>query len=141
MAKACDEVVVVLGARADLVEGAIQLHGATPVICKDWSGGTWSSLRCGLSATDADAAEIVVVLGDQPTLTRERIDAVLRVPGPIVRALDAGAPSHPVVIRRGAEISPAALRDATGIELPSLPDVDTREQLLEVTERMPNAPL
>lgn len=124
--------VLVLGARADEVVGAIQLHEATPVVCSEWAYGTWASLRCGLAAAGPAADESVVVLGDQPTLTVDRIAAVLDVPGPIVRALDHGAPSHPVVIRRGAHLSREALRAAPGVELPPLPDVDTPEQLAEI---------
>jgi CTP:molybdopterin cytidylyltransferase MocA len=71
----------------------------------------------------------VIVLGDQPTLTAERIEQVLQAPGSIVRARDAGAPSHPIVIRRGAVVTHAALRLAEGIELSPLPDVDTPDDL------------
>jgi CTP:molybdopterin cytidylyltransferase MocA len=132
MSAACDRVVVVLGAHADQVRAAVQLHGAEPVVCTDWASGTLASLRCGLRALGEDYDAVVVALGDQPTLTPERIDAVLALDGPVVRALDGGAPSHPVVIRPGAAITQKSLRGAPGVELGPLPDVDTREQLGEI---------
>jgi molybdenum cofactor cytidylyltransferase len=129
MAGVCDRVVVVLGAHAEQVRAGVDLHGAQPVVCDDWAEGTFASLRCGLRALGHGDDALVVALGDQPSISREHIEAVLAAPGPIVRALDAGAPSHPVVIRHGARITPESLRTAAGVELGPLGDVDTREQL------------
>jgi CTP:molybdopterin cytidylyltransferase MocA len=129
MAAACDRVVLVLGAHAAEVLAGVDLHTGEPVVCEDWANGTLASLRCGLRALGDNDEAVVVALGDQPMLTRTRIDAVLAVEGPLVRALDGGAPSHPVVIRPGAALSHEALRGAPGVELGPLPDVDTREQL------------
>jgi CTP:molybdopterin cytidylyltransferase MocA len=129
MSAACDRVVLVLGAHAEAIRAEVDLHGATPVICEDWAEGTFASLRCGLQALGSREHAVVVALADQPALSQARIAAVLAVDGPLVRALDNGAPSHPVVIRPGATLSPGALRDAPGVELGSLPDIDTREQL------------
>jgi CTP:molybdopterin cytidylyltransferase MocA len=138
MAAVCDELTLVLGARAAEIAAAVQLHGATPVVCDDWREGTWASVRCGLRHVGPEAEEIVIALGDQPTLTADRVERVLAAPGPIVRALDRGAPSHPLVIRRGAVVTREALRNAGGVELPPLADVDTREQLVEITGQMPS---
>jgi CTP:molybdopterin cytidylyltransferase MocA len=132
MAGSCDRVALVLGAHAEAVRAGVDLHGATPVVCEDWAQGTFASLRCGLLALGSADEAVVVALGDQPTLSRERIAAVLATDGLLVRALADGAPSHPVVIRRGAMLSPEALRTAPGIELGPLPDIDTRDQLLDV---------
>src|SRR4051794_10772230 len=126
---ACDEVVVVLGAHADEVRAGVDPHGARVVVCGDWAAGTFASLRCGLRELGDRHDAVVVALGDQPSLSRERIDAVLALDAPIARASDGGAPSHPVVIRRGAQIDRDALRAAPAIELGPLADVDTREQL------------
>jgi nicotine blue oxidoreductase len=129
MRAACDRVVVVLGAHADDVRARADLGGAEVVVCADWSAGTFASLSCGLAVLGDAHDAVVVVLGDQPTLTAERIGAVLGASGPVVRARDGGAPSHPVVIRRGALVTPEILRSADGPELGPLADVDTPESL------------
>jgi CTP:molybdopterin cytidylyltransferase MocA len=132
MSGCCDRVALVLGAHAEAVRAGVDLHGATPVVCEDWADGTFASLRCGLLALGPGDDTVVVALGDQPTLSHARIAAVLAAEGPLVRALDNGAPSHPVVIRPGAALSQEALRTAPGVELGPLPDIDTREQLVDV---------
>jgi CTP:molybdopterin cytidylyltransferase MocA len=129
MRDVCDRVVVVLGARAEEVRRGVALDGVDVVVCEDWAEGTFASLSCGLAAVGDRADAIVVALGDQPRLSRERIDAVLACDGGLVRARDGGAPSHPVVIRRGATVTRDALRAATGPELGPLADVDTPESL------------
>jgi CTP:molybdopterin cytidylyltransferase MocA len=129
MTAVCDRVVVVLGARAEEVRAGARLDGAEIVVCPDWAEGTFASLRCGLEAVGGTTDAVVVALGDQPFLTPERIEAVLADDAPLARALDGGAPSHPVVIRRGAAVSPEALRAARGPELGPLADVDTPEAL------------
>jgi len=125
----CDETVVVLGAHADEVRAGVDLQGARPVVNPDWEAGPFASLQCGLRALGDAHDAVLVALGDQPSLSRERIDAVLAHGGPIVRAGDGGAPSHPVVIRRGFALDHDALRHAPQVELGPLPDVDTREEL------------
>jgi CTP:molybdopterin cytidylyltransferase MocA len=129
MSAACDRVVVVLGARAEEVRRGVRLDGVEVVVCPDWAEGTFASLRCGLAALGDAPDAVVVALGDQPTLTRARIDAVLADGAPLARALDGGAPSHPVVIRRGAAVTREALRAARGPDLGPLEDVDTPESL------------
>jgi CTP:molybdopterin cytidylyltransferase MocA len=129
MAGVCDRVVVVLGAHAEEVRSGVDLQGAEAVLCDDWAEGTFASLRAGLHAIGHGHDAVVVALGDQPGLTSERIEAVLACEGPLVRARDGGAPSHPVVIRHGARVTPEALRTAPGPELGPLGDVDTREAL------------
>ena len=134
MVAACDRVVVVFGARAEQVRAGVDLHGAEAVVCADWREGPYASLLCGLDVLGDVPDAVVVALGDQPLLTAERIDAVLAVGAPIARALDGGAPSHPVVIRRGAALTHQALRAAPGVELGPLADVDTPAELREVRE-------
>src|SRR5947209_19820622 len=129
MPGACRRVVFVLGAHAGEVRAGVVLHGAEPVVCDDWAEGTFASLRAGLRALGHEHEAVVVALGDQPGLTRERIDAVLACPGAIVRALDGGAPSHPVVIRHGARLTPEALRTAPGLEHGPLADGVSPAQL------------
>ena len=120
---------MVLGSEAEAIQARVDLHGARPVFCPGWKRGTFASLMCGLRALEGTEDEVVVALGDQPALTAERIDAVRAVEGPIVRAFANGGPSHPVVIRKGSELAPGNLRQARGVELGLLADIDTPEDL------------
>ena len=80
----------------------VDLQGAEPVVCERWQEGQSASLRCGLEALrDVDA--VLVVLGDQPGITAEAIDAVVLAAAgdeDAVRATFDGVPSHPVLLRR-----------------------------------------
>jgi CTP:molybdopterin cytidylyltransferase MocA len=93
--------VVVLGHASEEILAAVDLQGATPVVCDDWGDGQAASLRCGVAALGAvDAA--VIVLGDQPRITAEAVAAVAAAAGeaPAVRASYGGRPGHPVLIGR-----------------------------------------
>ncbi len=134
MAAVCDRVVVVLGARAAEIRRGVDLHGAQTVDCPDWPEGIFASLRCGLAALGDEPDAVVVALGDQPSLTRERIEAVLAAGLPLARATHGGIPSHPVVIRRAAlgDLTHPALRAAEPVELGPLADIDTPEDLIRL---------
>jgi CTP:molybdopterin cytidylyltransferase MocA len=127
MREACERVIVVLGARAEEIQAGARLGES--VVCPDWEGGVYASLQCGLAALGDEYDAVIVALADQPGLTRERIDAVLAHDAPIARARDGEAPSHPIVIRRGARLTHPAMRAAPGPDLGPLPDVDTRAEL------------
>ncbi|MBB4662256.1 nucleotidyltransferase family protein [Conexibacter arvalis] len=106
-------VVVVLGAEADRIAGAVDLHGARPVVAPDWEEGIAASLRAGLDAIGPDADAALVLLGDQPEID---VDAIARVVGAwrdpggdeparpsrprAVRAVHGGRPGHPVLLDR-----------------------------------------
>ena len=68
--------VIVLGAHADELLAAIDLHGARPVRNEDWERGMASSLQAGLAALDPACTAAVVVLGDGPALAAEAIRRV-----------------------------------------------------------------
>lgn len=100
----CGDVVVVLGASAEEVVGRARLAGARPVIAASWEQGQGASLRAGLAAVAATAADAVIVaLVDQPWVG---VDAVRR----LRRAGEAGAtaavatydgqPRNPVLLAR-----------------------------------------
>jgi molybdenum cofactor cytidylyltransferase len=61
-----DDVVVVLGAQADLVAGALDGLAARRVLNPRYADGQSTSLRAGLDALRPDAEAVVVALGDQP---------------------------------------------------------------------------
>lgn len=100
-----DRVLVVLGARADLIRHRADLSPAEIVICRDWAAGQAASLRTGVQvAVDRGADAIVVALGDQPWLSTDAVRAVVdaRAPGvQAVRATYGGRPGHPTLLERG----------------------------------------
>jgi molybdenum cofactor cytidylyltransferase len=130
--------VVVLGAHADQVLAAIELHRAQPVICEEWAGGQAVTLAAGLAALgDVDAA--LVVLGDGPHLAGEAIARVLAAydpaePDAVLAATYGRGRSHPVLLPRRvwsrlplsgetpARSLPARLVDCS--DLPEPGDVD-----------------
>jgi molybdenum cofactor cytidylyltransferase len=140
--------VAVLGAGAEQVLAAVDLHGAEAIVCERWDEGQSASLACGLAALAAsDAEAAVVVLGDQPNVSPEAIRRVLAARGEGVlaaRATYGGEPGHPVVIERalfgrmrdvtGDRCARNLLRSVATVEVPcddlgGGEDVDTRAQL------------
>ena len=97
----CDEVVVVLGARADEARELVP-PGARVLVADDWADGMAASLRCGLRALElGDLA--VVTLVDLPDVTAEvvrRVVAAASGPTYLGRASYDAKPGHPVVLGR-----------------------------------------
>ena len=137
--------VVVLGHAAGEIAARVDLHGAEAVVCAGWAEGQAASLRCGLAAL-ADADAVVVVLGDQPGITAEAVEAVVAAAGgeDAVRATYDGTPGHPVLLRRPLLDRAGELRGDSGfrdllegaavreVEIGGLADpadIDTREEL------------
>jgi CTP:molybdopterin cytidylyltransferase MocA len=121
----CDEVVVVLGARAedahDLLaeEGGRWPAGAVrAVVADDWERGMAASLATGLwaaSGSDPEPDAILVDLVDLPDVTSEvvaRVLAAWREAGAsaraLVRASYAGEPGHPVLLGHDHQVALAA---------------------------------
>lgn len=139
--------IVVLGARADEIRADAELDGAEVVVCPDWAEGMGASLRFGVAAA-GDVDEAVICLADQPFITSAVVARVRATPGPAVRAVYAGAPGHPVVVRRPLLGRAGELRGDTGFrdllgddvalvecgDLADPRDIDTREDL-EVVRR------
>lgn len=97
------QTVVVLGEHAEAIRAGTNLGDARAVVCADWAGGPTRSLLAGLDALgDVDA--LLVLLGDQPRISPQVIAMVLDeglIARPAAtRALYAGAPGHPVLIRQ-----------------------------------------
>jgi xanthine dehydrogenase accessory factor len=67
-----DEVVVVLGARADEIREQIQFGNARVVMNPDYANGMSTSIQTGLRAINAEAA--MIVLADQPFVTSRTLD-------------------------------------------------------------------
>ncbi len=141
-----ERAIVVLGARAEEVRAGADLGGAEIVVCAGWAEGLSSSVRCGLAAA-GDPDEIVILLADQPFISPAAIARVRAADGPAARAVYAGTPGHPVVLRRALLERARELRgdrgfrdllaEATTVECGDVADprdIDTREDL-EVVRR------
>jgi molybdenum cofactor cytidylyltransferase len=104
-----ERVVVVLGAHAAKIRGAVDFGRAEPIVCEGWKEGIAASLRCAVEWLP-EADPLVIGVGDQPGLTPAAIDAVLKALGDdpsasAARATYDGSPGHPVAVRatlRGA---------------------------------------
>ena len=134
--------VVVLGHAAQEILAAVDLQGARPVICETWREGQSASLRAGIEALgDVDAA--VIVLGDQPRITKAAVAAVAKADG-AARASYHGTPGHPIrlpreLLRRAGELrgdvgfreilGRVEIREVEAGGLADPADVDTREEL------------
>ena len=136
--------VIVLGAHADELLAATDLHGARPVRNEHWERGMASSLQTGLAALAPACSAALVILGDGPTLAAEAVRRVaLAAEGAdgVVAATYGGRHSHPVAIPRalwsqlppegeqGARVlgEPAVLVDCS--DLPAPGDADTPADL------------
>jgi CTP:molybdopterin cytidylyltransferase MocA len=139
-----DRIVVVLGARAAEIRAGAALGGAEIVVCADWAEGMGASLRAGLAAL-GDAAEVVIVLADQPFITPAVVARVRAAPGDGARAVYGGSPGHPVVLRRALLARAGELGGDKGFrgvamtevecgDLADPRDIDTRADL-EVVRR------
>jgi CTP:molybdopterin cytidylyltransferase MocA len=137
--------VIVLGAYADELLAATDLHGARPVRNEHWQRGMASSLHAGLAALDPACTAAVIVLGDGPALAAEAIrrlaEAAEGAAGLIAATYDGESSGHPVAIPRalwaqlpavgeqGARAlgRPSALVDCS--DLPAPGDADTPADL------------
>jgi molybdenum cofactor cytidylyltransferase len=150
-----DEVVVVLGARAAEIEAAVRWPPRSRwVLNERFAVGQSTSLLAGLAALGPEVEAVVVLLGDQPGIRPQAIDALIAAhaegKGPVVQATYGGRPAHPTLLARGVWRDLAALtgdqgaRSAiaahpqwrTGIEVGGdpPPDVDTEEDLARVRD-------
>jgi molybdenum cofactor cytidylyltransferase len=70
-----DQRIVTLGGAAEQIENEVDLTGFTPVLVESFGEGCAQSIRAALSATTGDL--LVLMLGDQPGVTREHVEALL----------------------------------------------------------------
>ncbi|MDZ4278492.1 MAG: nucleotidyltransferase family protein, partial [Dehalococcoidia bacterium] len=98
LASSLDEVVVVLGHRAEEVRAALELppdDRIRLVVNPDYAAGQSTSLRCGLRSASSSATGAAVLLGDQPHVSAALIDRIAQAfrsaDRPIVR------PVYPVI--------------------------------------------
>jgi molybdenum cofactor cytidylyltransferase len=107
-----DEVVVVLGHRAEEVRAALQLGLPLPpggpdlrfVLNADHADGQSTSLKAGLQALEGRTEAAVVLLGDQPGIRPDTIRSVVEAwradGGTVVQASYGRRPGHPTLLSR-----------------------------------------
>jgi len=150
------DVVVVLGDDAEVVEEAIDWRSERRVRNPDPGRGLSSSVRIGIEALDDAVEGALIVLGDQPLLSVETIRALLDAPPdgtrPIVVPVYAGdAGRNPVFLGRGAfglvgestgdrglgpaiAAHPELVREVHVDAPAGNPDIDTRSDLVALLE-------
>jgi len=72
-----DEIVLVLGDQADKIAAAVGEWGQRTVVNPDVAAGQSASLRAGVSVLAPDVDAVLILLGDQPTVSAAAIDAVI----------------------------------------------------------------
>jgi molybdenum cofactor cytidylyltransferase len=98
-----DEVVLVLGADADLIAAAVDTAAVRIVVAADHAEGMGASLRTGVAALGAEIERVAVLLGDQPKVTPELVDGVLD------RHLESGLPA--AAVSAGGVLQPPVVVD------------------------------
>lgn len=96
-----DELVLVLGAEAETIAGAVDTRGVRVVVAADHAEGMGASLRAGVAALGPEVERVLILLGDQPRVTPGLIDAVLerhRASGLCAAATSAGGVLQPPVV-------------------------------------------
>ena len=144
-----DELIVVLGARAEEIGRALPAHPALrSVVNSRYSQGQLSSLMVGIGALSPESEAAIVNLVDHPLVSSETITAVLdsfrAAPVPIVIASYQGKRGHPVLfssqvygeilaapLDQGAKVvvrkDPARVREVPLDDPGILVDIDTPE--------------
>ncbi len=114
---ALSPIVVVLGANAEVITAGIRSGRAQLVHNPDHATGQASSLQVGLRSLDTNDA-VVVVLGDQPNVTAELLDALVAAQrssgAPAVVCVQDGRRSPPTLLHRDLWEEVDALRGDTG---------------------------
>ena len=73
LACACNQVVVVLGSRADEIHDEIRDLAVETVTNYAWKDGISTSLKKGLAKLDGEISAAVIMLSDQPFVTEQTI--------------------------------------------------------------------
>ena len=72
------EIHVVVGHRAESIREELSSRNVSIVSNPDYKSGMLSSVRCGLKSLPEKCRAVMVVLGDQPTITAELIDQMVQ---------------------------------------------------------------
>lgn len=99
-----DEIIVVLGRAADEIREQVDFGAARVVENPVFAEGCSSSYRAGIGALDPRSAAIMIILGDQPGITPEIINALAeqwrREEADIALCSYRGRKGHPMLFAR-----------------------------------------
>jgi molybdenum cofactor cytidylyltransferase len=99
-----NEVILILGYRADEIQRRLKLIGVRVVINHNYSEGMSSSLKTGLGAVSTEAKAALIILADQPFLSSGMIGKLLneyrRSEALIVAPTYRGIQGNPVILDR-----------------------------------------
>lgn len=73
-----DHVLVVVGCRGKSVAEKLPKQSITIVTNPNYTNGMLSSVRCGIQALPQECTAVMVVLGDQPAISSELVDKMVR---------------------------------------------------------------
>jgi molybdenum cofactor cytidylyltransferase len=98
------QVVVVLGAHSDAVRKALAGMPVDIVLNEQWTVGLSTSMRLGIGALRPDIQAVLMVLADQPTLTRDLLQTLVAryraTAAPVVVPFFQGKRGNPVLFDR-----------------------------------------
>jgi len=78
LASTIDEVHIVVGHQAERIISELSGRAVSVVNNPDYNSGMLSSVRCGLRSLPEDCRAVMVVLGDQPSITAGLVDQMLQ---------------------------------------------------------------
>ncbi len=109
--------IVALGGAADEVRVRVDLTGFDVVLNDDFRSGCSSSIGAAVSVVRDDLDGIVLLLGDQPMMRAEAIDAVVagRGAAPIAVARYRDGIGHPFVLSRATFAALRAMQGDRGV--------------------------
>jgi len=117
-AEGIDEVIVVVGCEGERVAAAVRDRPVRIVVNEAWVEGQGSSVRTGLAALPAGVSAALFLLADQPEVTAEVIEALVRrhrqTLAPIVAPNYRGQRGNPVLFDRSIFAELAALHGDVG---------------------------
>lgn len=137
-ARSFEQRIVALGGSAEEVRAAVDLDGFDVVLNDDFRSGCSSSIGAAVNAVRDDIDAIVLLLGDQPMMQAESIDAVIagRGDAPIAVARYRDGIGHPFVLSRATFPAIGALQGDRGV-WKLIERLGTAVARIDVGRRMP----
>jgi xanthine dehydrogenase accessory factor len=113
-----DEVVVVLGAHADEIRQRVRFDKERVVLNPDYPSGMSTSIQAGLRALPATSVAAMIVLGDQPFVTSQTLDALVdgyrRTRASVVIPTYNGFRGNPIIVDRALFAEMMSIRGDIG---------------------------
>ena len=118
-ARACafDQLLCVLGGRAEAIRETVDLRGFDVVENREFGSGCSSSIAAALGAVDPRSEVLVLLLGDQPGVTPDTVAALLagRGAAPLAACLYDNGRGHPLAFGRSTFAELATLHGDKGV--------------------------